>query len=199
MDDAEFEAGLRTLGYAREWIDCGFLDAELLRRQLLVFETGEDRNTEHYRYAAFCHVFERESLSDVELDRLLSLIAIDPDSAIATSAQCRLIDWHGLSSAQRRRLRGHALFSSGKLQRQFTIFDLNQRITEADIEDRFFDEVLAIGDESLQRRLTGAVGITIEQLEHLVDVCKSLAVRNMASARLRRMDAKSGEAGGVES
>jgi hypothetical protein len=50
MTLAEAIAALR---YPPEWLQFGLLEREFVMRQAETFATGEDRNTEHYRYAAF--------------------------------------------------------------------------------------------------------------------------------------------------
>jgi hypothetical protein len=189
MTDEEIAQGLQTLSYGRRWVDYGFLDPEELRQQMLIFGTGEDRETGHYRYAAFCRVLERESLSNEEIDRYLELVVEDPDPSMADSVRHMLVWWPKLTPDQRLRLRAHPDFTEGRLQRQFVLRDLSDQLVTPTISDKFFDQCLATGDETLQRQIVEHPGVTRRQLERLIETGKSKAVRNMASAKMRRMDA----------
>jgi len=82
---SEVRNALGVLGYDVKWLEYGFIDAEILRQQMAIFDTGEDRSTEHYRYAAFCQVLDRDEMTDVDLDRYLGLVDNESDSAMAAS------------------------------------------------------------------------------------------------------------------
>ena len=66
MSETDLKKALRTLGYTPRWLRAGLLDAASLAEQLAVFQTGEDRNTEHYRYGAFRRALETRSCMDDE-------------------------------------------------------------------------------------------------------------------------------------
>ncbi len=101
MDDASSE----LLGYPRAWLDFGLLERPLLADQLARFRAGEDRNTEHYRYAAFQRLLRRRALSDEFIDQYVRLYELDPDRQMAISALCGLIDHPAITGAQLDRLR----------------------------------------------------------------------------------------------
>jgi len=188
--NSELGNGLSILGYDVKWVDYGFLDAEVLRQQIAIYETGEDRATEHYRYAAFCQVLDRDGLSDVDLDHYLELVDNDVDSAMASSVLFHVIHWPKLSTRQRARLRRHSMFSEGRFQRQFTIYDLTVELGRVEgVSDLLYERCMATGDETLQRKIVEHRGPTRAQIEQLVEFGKSKSVRNMAAARQRRMDA----------
>lgn len=44
---------MRVLGFTKEWINSGILNAETLERFLKEYSEGLDRDTEHYRWRAF--------------------------------------------------------------------------------------------------------------------------------------------------
>jgi len=139
--NSELGNGLSILGYDVKWVDYGFLDAEVLRQQIAIYETGEDRATEHYRYAAFCQVLDRDGLSDVDLDHYLELVDNDVDSAMASSVLFHVIHWPKLSTRQRARLRRHSMFSEGRFQRQFTIYDLTVELGRVEgVSDLLYEQ-----------------------------------------------------------
>jgi len=181
------EEDLAVLKYDPKWVEYGFLDAEMLRQQLAIYETGEDRATEHYRYAAFCRVLERGELSDVELDHYLDLVDNEVDGETASSVLFQVIHWPKLSTDQRARLRRQPMFSEGRLQRQFTIYDLSVELTGEQVSDDLYERCLATGDETLQRKIVEHRGASKAQVAQLGLFGKSKSVRNMAAARLKRM------------
>jgi len=185
--ESEVRNGLGVLGYDDKWIEYGFIDAEILRQQMAIYDTGEDRSTEHYRYAAFCRVLERDGLSDVDLDRYLDLVDNEFDSAMASSVLFHVIHWPKLSAGQRARLRRRPMFSEGRLQRQFTIYDLSVELTGDVVTADLFDRCLGTGDETLQRKIVEHRGVAVAQVGQLALFGKSKSVRNMAAARLKRM------------
>jgi hypothetical protein len=187
MDD-ELTNGLDLLGYSAKWVEYAFLDSEMLRRQLMVFETGEDRDTEHYRYSTFCHVLDRDGLSDIDLDRYLELVDHEVSEETASSVLFLVIHWPKLSAGQRARLRRQPMFSEGRLQRQFAIYDLSVELSGDKISDDLYERCLATGDETLQRKIVEHRGVTLAQVGQLALFGKSKSVRNMGAARLRRME-----------
>ena len=92
------------LGYPKAWLDFGLLEAPLLADQLARFHAGEDRNLEHYRFAAFQRLLRRRVLTDELIDQYVRLAELDPDRTMATSALCGLLDHPALTDAQLVRL-----------------------------------------------------------------------------------------------
>lgn len=189
MNSEEIKSGLSKLGYSDRWMEYGFLDEETLRRQLLIFDSGEDRVTEHYRYAAFCSLLDRTAIDKVDLDHYLDLIEAEPDDATALSVRMLVIHWPGLSASQRTKLRQHPSFAEGKYQREFLIYSLAEELTDKSITHDLYRRCMDTGDETLQRKIVEHHGASRKHIEPLVEGGKSKAVRNMAAARLRRMDA----------
>jgi hypothetical protein len=102
MDDAS------QLGYPRAWIDFGLLERPLLAHQLDRFRSGEDRNLEHFRYAAFQRLLRRRHWTDEIVDQYVHLVELDPDRVMARSALCALFDHPALTDEQLARLEGIA-------------------------------------------------------------------------------------------
>ncbi len=64
----ELSHQLDILRYHADWLEYGFLEADLLYKQIAIYQSGEDDNTEHYRYAAFRYVLAaRDQMSDAEI------------------------------------------------------------------------------------------------------------------------------------
>ncbi|MGZ3428334.1 MAG: hypothetical protein ACXVCV_16895, partial [Polyangia bacterium] len=98
MDDAS------RLGYPRAWIDFGLLERPLLAHQLDCYRSGQDRNLEHFRYAAFQRLLRRRSWTDEVIDQYVRLVELDPDRVMGRSALCALFDHPALTAAQLQRL-----------------------------------------------------------------------------------------------
>jgi hypothetical protein len=72
-------AALATLGFHPRWLESGLLDAAGLQRLLERFGQSDDRNTEHYRYAAVLDVIRRYApLDDTRIEQYLELARLDP-------------------------------------------------------------------------------------------------------------------------
>ena len=108
-DVDELEVALRTLRYSRKWLEYGLLNPSFLEMQLRRFRTGEDGNTELYRFAAFHQILAGEPLSDLIVEQYLELTAIDPDRAMATSALYILCAYAPLTEQQLDRAAEHPL------------------------------------------------------------------------------------------
>jgi hypothetical protein len=185
----ESKKAMDELGYEAKWVDYGFLDEETLRRQWMIYQTGEDRVTEHYRYAAFCQILDGEGLTTPKLVQLVGLVSREKDEETAESMRRVLIWWPKLADDQRAALRTEPLFATGRLQREFAIFDLSRELhASTTISDDLSDRCFATGDETLQRQMVEHPGVTVPQLEVLIDRGKSKAVRNMAQSRIKRME-----------
>jgi hypothetical protein len=92
--------GFEELEYPNAWVELELLDQEFLREQLERYRAGEDKNTEHYRYAAFLRLLEKEPFSDAFVDRFVRLAAADPDRVMGESAIIQLLHRHPFSDAQ---------------------------------------------------------------------------------------------------
>jgi hypothetical protein len=99
MDKIE-TANLKLLGYSLKWVEYGFLTRDFLLDQAARFHTGEDQNTEHYRYAAFKEFQKRNAFSDREFEQYIELAALDPDMAMGTAALVDILNHPGMTEAQ---------------------------------------------------------------------------------------------------
>ena len=65
----------------------GFLTEEELDEQIRIFETSDDKSTEHYRYASFKKYLDsHRKLDDEGISKYLHLAEIDEDKMMAGAA-----------------------------------------------------------------------------------------------------------------
>ncbi len=183
----EYEEDLARLDYAPQWMECGFLDANALQAQLHEWETGDDPNREHYRYASFCRVLaDRTDLTDAEIACYLDLVARDADKAMAGAALGNLADWPRLSSVQVEYLRRHPQFDVPVLQKLFAIRDLSEALSAPTCDADTFANLVTIRNAHVQRAFIERDRLTDEQLATLTQDGASRAVRNVAAEKLRK-------------
>ena len=177
---------LRRLGYTQKWMDYGFLDRKALEEQILEFESGQDHNSEHYRFRLFLSVLEsRASLTGKEIDQYVELALEDPDPAMGRSALVELIRWPGLQEPEHERLASHAAFQEAVLRRALTRARLIRILDKSDLAVEDCDLCIRQGDSVVQRLLLEKK-LSRDQLEYLKDHGRNRAIRNMAASRLSR-------------
>ncbi len=82
----------RELEFNQEWIDLGIITAAKLRQFEAEWATGEDKNTEHYRWRAFLDFIEPiKSLDENSARALYNLGADDPDGATGGSIMANVL------------------------------------------------------------------------------------------------------------
>lgn len=81
------QTDLEKLEYTQNWLDFGILSEEFLVKQLAEFEQGEDKNTEHFRYATFSQFIRKhDRFSDLQVQNFIHLVEQDNDNLMAGSA-----------------------------------------------------------------------------------------------------------------
>jgi hypothetical protein len=77
-----------------KWLEYGLLPVDFLQSQFLLYQTSDDKNTEHYRFRAFGYVLANtETLDDQALDRYIELATLDDDRMMSESALGLLVQW----------------------------------------------------------------------------------------------------------
>jgi hypothetical protein len=110
---------LRKLGYGPEWLEYGLIDEALLRKQSDQYDSSDDKNTEHYRYAAFRDFLSKSAALDAMLiDRYIHLAQLDEDPTMAQSALILLAEHPHLTEAQLDYLSKHPAFAAPVVQRR---------------------------------------------------------------------------------
>ena len=185
--ERQIQAALATLGYSPKWLEYGFLNENALMEQIACYQRGEDRNTEHYRYAAFCRVLaERPALDDASVDRYIELAEEDEDPGMARAALVDLLIWPGLTGEQFDRLSRDPRCAEPIFQKFILRRRLLSALQSAAVSAATFDACLSSKDQAVQRELAGKPELSAEQLERLGEDGVVRAVRNMATAQLRR-------------
>lgn len=101
MQEIILQANLALLNYTPEWLDCGLLTEELLKEQVEEFKTGDDTNTEHYRYRLLHNYLKlNEAVEDEKLDHILHILKYDDDKAMASSVIIQLLNKQLLTDGQ---------------------------------------------------------------------------------------------------
>ncbi len=117
--------GFEELEYPSVWVELGLLDEEFLGEQLNRYRAGEDRNTEHYRYAAFLRLLETEPFGDAFVDRFVRLVVADPDPVMGEAAIIQLLRRHPFSDVQFAALRARPELSL--LEKRFAREELRRQ------------------------------------------------------------------------
>jgi hypothetical protein len=92
-DDFEIEHWMDVFGYTPEWLDCGFIDIAFVRRQAAQYREGEDRDVEHYKWAAYRHILGSADFSSRHRWReFLRVIEADPNEHLFRGAIAELLD-----------------------------------------------------------------------------------------------------------
>ena len=82
----------RELEFSQEWIDLGIITPAKLKQLEAKWATGEDTNTEHYRWGAFLDFIEsKESLDENTARALYNLGANDPDGVMGSSIMAHVL------------------------------------------------------------------------------------------------------------
>lgn len=92
MVDTTIQDKLLRLNYSQRWLDSGVLTENLLAEQIRELNSGQDDNTEHYRYRTLNNYFKSQTSFDSNtLRHILQLIESDVDKGIASSATILLL------------------------------------------------------------------------------------------------------------
>lgn len=185
MTDPELNKQLLTLGYSSLWLDFGLLTEALLQAQLNLFDKKDDKNTEHYRYAAFRHYLAgKEALTDTEFANYSELALSDSHRVMAGAAFIDLFTKVHLSDKQFdeliARLKELGDWTQHTIMRQTLLRKLQQK----QLTDELFAECLDHGDTVVLEYVIGFADP--EQLTILASKGKTKKIRNMSLQTLNR-------------
>lgn len=179
------EQALHKLQYSPLWLVYGLLDEAYLLEQSAQFDASDDKNTEHYRYAAFrAFLASYSSLPNDYIDKYVHLAQIDPVPLMGQAALMDLIGWRYLTDAQLDRLDEHLSASSPNLRRSIERLRLRRLLQPTTLTNELFQRALISRDDVTQRELINSYDISREQLETLRDQGANKAIRNMAKQKL---------------
>ena len=179
--------GLAKLHYDPKWLEYGLIDLPFVNEQVKRYESGDDDNIEHYRYAAFRKLLEGAgSIDDLTLDRYVELAELDEDQEMAEAALGLLLRHNGLTEQQLNRIKTRQIFATRPLQNIIEQVQLLHELDSPTVTDAVFDRCVSIGKSEVQRKLLSKSKISPEQLAVLTDKGANRAIRNLARNQLRR-------------
>ncbi len=184
MDWESVQRELNELHYAPQWQTSGFLTPGFVSRQYAQFQTDTDRNTEHYRWQAFCRILNtNDTLSDKEIDQFIALCDIDEDRTMACSAIISLLKWKGLRDSQ---VDDIISITQEKynITRQVKREQLLRKLQSSDINDDIITQSIASNDSMVQRELL-TKNLAKKHLEEIKQHGATRAVRNSASIMIK--------------
>ena len=180
------ETLLKKLEYSgRCGLSYGFLDLATLEEQGARLASGDDSNTEHYRYHTFCSILSsRERLSDEEVDHYIELALEDPDQSMGYSALAELATWPNLEESGCQKLSNHEAFQSTWMRRALLRGKAMRDVKSLRLTPESCSFYLEEGDAPVQSLMLDFAEISLDQIERLKVIGKTRAVR-MAAAKLR--------------
>lgn len=183
------EPMLAKLGYSRAWIEYGVLDQGFLEEQSKQYDISADKNSEHYRFAAFrAFLMTKVALSDALIDRYIRLAQLDEDQVMAQAALLVLVEWPALSDSQLDLLSKHSAFTSPISQHHIERVRLLRQLKLSLITDELFGRCIVSQDATVQRQLVERQDISRAQLELLQERGANMAIRNIAKRQLLKYD-----------
>ena len=92
---------LSLLNYSNLWLETGILTEFSLAKQVEELKSGDDDNTEHYRYKSFKYFIDKQIIiDDPLLIQIIELLKIDSDKSMAGSAALELLKKTYLTNEQ---------------------------------------------------------------------------------------------------
>lgn len=184
---SRLEPELAKLGYSPLWIEYDLLDDDFLLEQCKRYATSYDKNTEHYRWAAFHAILAKNNvLDDTLIARYVQLAQIDEDQGMAESALLSLLRQPGLTDAQVERLSKHPAYTSPVAQRLIERIRLLRELQSSLLTEDLFMRCIASNDQTVQRQLLDRKDISCQQVELLRNQGANRAIRNIAKQRLHK-------------
>lgn len=181
---------LSKLQYHPKWIDFSFISEEEVFHQNQLFDQGEDKNTEHFRYGTFLKwMADRDVFTRQEIEQFVELAMLDPNQTMAGSAVSTLFTSSRLSHEQLTWLKlqlpkfgdwTKKLISREELKRK-----IKQKPLDASLLEECFKHKKAYNENTLfELRIL----ITEDQaiLENLLRRVSSKKIKNLAKNKLRK-------------
>jgi len=183
MNHQKLNESLSLLGYTVKWLDYGLLTQELLSEQLHAFRSGDDKNTEHYRYGAFRNYLRtKETLTDVEFANYTQVASSDQNQVMAGAALIDLFTKIRLSDDQFDKLIAHLKALGDWPENMINRHTLLRKLKQQKLTDALFRECFEKGDNVVQEYLVGIADR--EQLQVLALEGRTKKIRSMALEQL---------------
>lgn len=189
MNNQELSKYLSTLGYTVKWLEYGLLTKNYLLIQTDIYNQGDDKNTEHYRYATFRNYLEtKDTLTDLEFDHYIELALCDKALVMAGSALMDLFTKTSLSNHQFDMLitvmKGLGEWANNTILRQTLLRQLKQEV----LTDELFRECVEKGDKVVHEYLLGIADPN--QLSFLALNGRTKKIKTLATQSLKNLTGK---------
>ena len=180
---------LEELQFDPKWLESGFITQAWLRATFDKYCNSKDKNTAHYRYAAFLHVLSsKPSFSDEEIEKYIERAEIDIDKGMAEAALGALIKV-GLKQDKLDWFNKHPAYQTKRLQKilkqKLLLSEIEQNKTELITEEQF-ERYIESKDDWVQKTLLWQGKLSHDQVKALSICGANKAVRNIANQEMRR-------------
>lgn len=181
--DQTHPSAFDALGYSKAWIDLGILgESDLSHRHL---HAGSE-HPEHLRYRDLMSwLSKKQTLSDDETQRLLDLLARDPDNTMATSVLISLVERQNLSLSQLRLVAQKEAQFASPLAKKVAEARIRASVRVDGITDELFQQAVELELKEVQLEMIRSGQLSSDQLEQLGTRGATRAVQNTARAAKR--------------
>lgn len=171
-----------VLEFSDRWFELGLLTEDKLDALGREFDTSDDKNTEHYRYATFrSFLASHQPLSPSEAEALYELGEQDPDPCMGGAMMHDIVDLPECPASVLHRAAGSGQNHLVQLVRRKELLSE----LDAGLTPDVFMRCLSSRDSTVQRELLTRWELSQEQLECLSQAGSNRAIRNMAAVQLR--------------
>jgi hypothetical protein len=175
---------MQEFGYDSLWFDLGVVDEDILCRQIDEYNSSEDKNREHYRFAAFERFLKSKSeLSDEDVERILRLEDNGTDNCdLSDNRIIGLIHSGLLNDEQFERLEGDPKINRPPVLNNYRRCRIIRKIKKPDLSNEVIEEAKDSHDPFIQELLIEHKDLNIGALQWLTENGASKKIRNMAGA-----------------
>lgn len=184
MTEQQLTTKLEKLGYTYVWLTSGVLTEEILLEQERLFDKGEDRNTEHYRYST-CNQYLRSKkiLTTSELECLFELLQNDPNTYMAGSVVIDVFNWIELTDEQFSWFIGKVTALGDWTEKTVLRQTFLRKLRKATPTEELIRDCIHNGDQVVQTYLLEQCTLDQKHLEELSIHGKNKQIRTVAKSR----------------
>jgi hypothetical protein len=184
--DVDIKEMISILEYDSKWLDFKFIDEVFISSQITIYKTTDDKNTEHYRIAAFNNILEQNYLlDDKQIEQYIELAKIDKDEVMAKGALMNLLVWPRLKDQQFENLILRPEFADKVFQQRAKRKIMMKEVESLELTDESVEFYIKNGDSNVQLKLLSKPDITRKQLVYINENGINRSVRNIAKNMLR--------------
>ena len=175
------ERDLLKFGYTKKWLDYGMLTEEFFNEQKAdQIQTGH-MGWEHYRYGAFTHWLQSNSLATtIEISNFIELAEEDKDKNMGNSAILMLLETTWLTNEQFNIVKSHAHNIGDSAIKYIMRTELLRDLKQNNLNEQLFKKCLSLGDAHVHKALIENKGITRAMLKQLANNGYNKKIRNIA-------------------